>query len=70
MSDPFTASGYWAKLADSVLSFFVDENKLPEIRKRRQLAALRKDAKDALDRNDWVEHRRILAELERLSDQP
>lgn len=45
-------------------------NKYDERKKRKNLENLRKAATNALYRNDWAEHRRIVAELERVSDAP
>lgn len=62
--------GAVATLLNTVASWLLNEDGYKEFAKRRQLAKLRKDARDALDRNDWAEHRRIVAELERVSDAP
>lgn len=62
--------GLVASLIHRLVDFFIDEDQLPEIRKRRKLAALRKDADAALAKRDMAEHARLVAEFERVSDQP
>ena len=62
--------GLVAGLIHRIIDLVVSEDQLPEIRKRRKLAALRKDANDALDRNDFVAHARLIDELRRLSNEP
>lgn len=42
-----------AELLTKLVDLFTNEDKLPELRKRRELAKLRKDCEDALRRNDW-----------------
>ena len=61
--------GLVAGLIHRIIDLVVSEDQLPEIRKRRKLAALRKDANDALDRNDFVEHARCIDELRRMSNE-
>ena len=62
--------GLVAGLLHRLVDFFINEDQLPEIRRRRQLAALRKAADEALAKRDRAEHARLVAEFERLSDQP
>jgi hypothetical protein len=62
--------GLVAGLIHRLVDLFVNEDQLPEIQKRRQLAAIRKEAHAALDREDYAEHRRLVAALRRLSDSP
>jgi hypothetical protein len=62
--------GLVAGLLHRLIDLFVNEDQLPEIRKRRQLAALRRAADEALAKRDLAEHARILDEFRRLSDQP
>lgn len=64
------AVGPVAALLNTVAKWLLQEDGYREFSKRRQLHALRKAAKDALDRNDWDEHRRLVRELERVSDAP
>ena len=64
------AAGFFAKLADTIIHLVVDEDKLPEILKRRALAAKKKEVRNALANHDWVELRRLTDELERLSNSP
>jgi hypothetical protein len=59
----------WGGFAELVAGFFLPKEGLAAFLKRRQLAALRKEANDALDRNDFVEHARLIAELRRVSDE-
>ena len=61
--------GLVAGLIHRIIDLVVSEDQLPEIRKRRKLAALRKDANDALDKNDFVAHARYVDELRRLSNE-
>ena len=61
--------GLVAGLIHRIIDLVVSEDQLPEIRKRRKLAALRKDANDALDKNDFVAHARYIDELRRLSNE-
>lgn len=49
----FSTVGSIAELLTKLVDLFVNEDKLPEIRKRRELAKLRKDCQDALRNNDW-----------------
>ena len=65
-----SAVGPVAKLLTPLMQWILREDGYREWAMRRQLAALRKDAKDALDRNDWVELRRATRALERLSNAP
>lgn len=46
--------GLVANLIHRMVDLFVNEDQLPEIRKRRELAALKKECRDALVRNDWA----------------
>lgn len=62
--------GLVANLIHRLVDLFVNEDQLPERLKRRKLAALRKDADAALAKHDMVEHARIVAEFERVSDAP
>ncbi len=62
--------GAVATLLNTVASWFMSEDGYAEFTKRRQLAALRQKADAALANHDMAEHARILAEYERLSDQP
>jgi hypothetical protein len=61
--------GLVAKVVDTVFKFFTSEDGYAEFSKRRKLAALRKDANNALDRNDFVAHARIIDELRRVSNE-
>lgn len=62
--------GAVATVLNTVAAWFMSEDGYAEWNKRRKLASLRKQAKAALDKNDWAEHRRIVAVLKRLSDAP
>lgn len=62
--------GAVATLLNTVASWFMSEDGYAEFAKRRQLAALRKDADAALEKNDFVEHARVVDELRRLSSKP
>lgn len=62
--------GIVAALLHRLVDLFVNEDQLPEIRKRRKLAALRKDADAALAKRDLAEHARIMAEFQRIADAP
>jgi hypothetical protein len=61
--------GAVATLINTVASWFMSPDGYASFSKRQKLAALRKEVNDALDRNDFVEHARLLAELRRLSDE-
>jgi hypothetical protein len=62
--------GAVATFLNTLAGWLLSEDGYKEVVKRRQLAKLRKDARNALDRNDWAEHRRLVAELERVSSAP
>ena len=62
--------GAVATVVNTLASWLMSEDGYAEFSKRRKLASLRQQARDALDRNNWVEHRRLVAELKRLSDAP
>jgi len=62
--------GAVATVINTVASWFMSEDGYAEWSKRRKLASLRSEAAKALAQNDWPEHRRIVAELKRLSDKP
>lgn len=64
------AIGPVATLLNTLASWFMSEDGYAEFNKRRKLSALRKDADAALAARDMVRHDRIVAEFERLSDQP
>ena len=59
----------WGGFAEIIAGFVLPKEGLAAFLKRRKLAALRKDANDALDRNDFVEHARCIDELRRLSNE-
>lgn len=60
--------GLVASLIQRVIELVVDEDQLPEIRKRWELKRLHKEAVRALDRGDLDEYRRVRAEFERVSN--
>ena len=62
--------GAVATVINTVASWFMNEDGYAEFKKRRKLASLRQAAAKALAANDWPEHRRLVAELKRLSDEP
>ena len=62
--------GLVAGLIHRLVEFFVNEDELPEIRKRRQVRALHAEANRAFKAGDRVRHRQLLDELLRLSDAP
>lgn len=62
--------GAVATVINTFASWFLSEDGYAEFSKRRKLAALRAQAKAALDQNNWAEHRRLVSELERVSDAP
>lgn len=60
--------GAVATLINTVASWFMSEDGYAEWRKRKDLAMLRKAADTALAQGNLREHRRVMSELERLSD--
>jgi uncharacterized protein YjiS (DUF1127 family) len=60
--------GMVAGLVHRLIDLFINENELPEIRKRRELKRLHKEALHALGRGDLVGYRRVCDELERVSN--
>ncbi len=46
--------GLVAKVIETLVNKFLDEDQIPELLKRRKLAGLKKECQDALLRNDWV----------------
>jgi hypothetical protein len=55
---------------ERTIDMVFDEGQLPETIKRWKLSRLKKAADEALANHDMVEHTRLTAELERLSDMP
>lgn len=45
--------GLIAKAFETIFSAFIDEDKIPEILKRRKLKALKEECRRALIDNDW-----------------
>lgn len=70
MAGELQGAGMIARLVERIIDFFVNEDQLPEIRKRRALRALHMEALNALDRGDLAEYRRLSDELRVLSDAP
>lgn len=62
--------GLVAGLIHRLVDLFVNEDELPEIRKRRQVRTLHAEATRAFKAGDRVRHRQLLDELLRLSDAP
>lgn len=62
--------GLVAGLVKEVFTFFAGEDGYAEFKRRRELAALRLQAADALQRHDWDALRERVAALKRLSDKP
>ena len=62
--------GLVSKLLDGVFRFFTDEDGYAELKRRRELAALKAQAAEALKRHDWDALRQHTADLERLSNRP
>lgn len=59
--------GAVATLLNTLAKWGLSEDGYAEWSKRRQLAALRKEAHAALDKGDLTEHRRLIDELVRMS---
>lgn len=70
MPGEIQGAGMIASLIERVIDLFVNEDQLPEIRKRRQLRRLHDEARKALDRGDLVEYRRLSDELRVRADAP
>ena len=52
--------GIVAKLLETLVTKFLDEDQIPELLKRRKLANLKKECQNALARNDWAAVRLFL----------
>lgn len=59
-----------ATLLDTLIGAFLDEDKIPEILKRRKLRAKKDECRKALNDNRFLDLARLTVELERLSNQP
>jgi protein-arginine kinase activator protein McsA len=60
----------WASLAEKIFSWTTDEAGLAAFKKRRELAAMKAEVKNAIARNDFELARVLMGELERLSNAP
>jgi hypothetical protein len=61
--------GLVAKLVDSLLHFFTDEDQLKETLKRMAITKKQKECHRALEEKRFVDLARLTAELERLCNQ-
>ena len=64
------AVGPIATLLDTIIGAFLDEDKIPEILKRRKLRAKKDECKKALIDNRFLDLARLSAELRDLADKP
>ena len=62
--------GLVAKLADTLIGAFLDEDKIPEIIKRRKLRAKKEECRKALIDNDFDRLRVLTDELRELANKP
>ena len=62
--------GIVAKLLETLVTKFLDEDQIPELLKRRKLSNLKKECADALARNDWAALADATARLRDLSAKP
>jgi protein-arginine kinase activator protein McsA len=60
----------YATLAEKIFSWVTDEDGLAAFRKRRAIATLQKEIRDAIKQNDFNTAAARLGELRRLSDAP
>lgn len=70
MPGELAGAGLIAKLVETLVNKFIDEDQIPELMKRRKLAALKKECQDALVRNDWVALADATARLRDLATKP
>ena len=62
--------GLIAKLADTIIGAFLDEDKIPEIMKRRKLRAKKEECRIALSENNFDRLRVLTDELRELASKP
>ena len=59
-----------ATLLDTLIGAFLDEDKIPEMLKRRKLRAKKEECRKALIDNRFLDLARLSAELRDLADKP
>ena len=62
--------GMVAKLLDTLVGAFLDEDKIPEIMKRRTLRAKKEECRKALIDNRFTDLARLTDELRELANKP
>lgn len=62
--------GIVAKLLETLVTKFLDEDQIPELLKRRKLAAKKEECRRALIDNRFDDLRRLTDELRTLADKP
>ena len=62
--------GLIAKAVETIFSAFIDEDKIPEIMKRRKLKSLKEECQRALINNDFVALADATARLRDFSSKP
>ena len=62
--------GIVAKLLETLVTKFLDEDQIPELLKRRKLAAKKEECRRALIDNDFARLRVLTDELRTLADKP